>query len=168
MTLYMQNITLGLLCCWIPRVRMYIWSWQVTESQRPTSQYDDSLNVLPKIVKFTQEPSFTELLTWSSTVARLTAHSWSVTLTCRLAQSVPVLKMPEGRHTLYPINHMHWCWPKWSFLFCESSVWSIDMVVFFSYFCIISFINTTMIESDTHQSCIWHPQVIHKCMQWID
>lgn len=81
MTLYMQNIMLGLLCCWISRVWMYIWSWQVMESQRPTSQYDDSLNVLPKIVKFTQEPSFTELLTWSSTVARLTAHSWSVTLT---------------------------------------------------------------------------------------
>jgi len=132
------------------------------ESQRSTSQYDDSLNVLPKIVKFTQEPSFTELLTWSSTVAHLTAHSWSVTLTCRLAQSVPVLKMPEGRHTLYPINHMHWFWPKWSLLFCESSVWSkygcgvffvlfcFALLCFFSYFCIISFINTAMIESDTH------------------
>lgn len=57
-----------------------IWSWEAMESWSPTSQYDDSLNVLPKIVKFTQEPSFTELLTCSSTVARLTAHSWSVTL----------------------------------------------------------------------------------------
>lgn len=62
------------------RVLKYVWSWQAMESWSPTSQYDDSLNVLPKIVKFTQESSFTELLTCSSTVTRLTAHRWSVTL----------------------------------------------------------------------------------------
>lgn len=61
-------------------VLKYVWSWQAMESWSPTSQYDDSLNVLPKIVKFTQESSFTELLTCSSTVTRLTAHRWSVTL----------------------------------------------------------------------------------------
>lgn len=85
-------------------VLKYVWSWQAMESQSPTSQYDDSLNVLPKIVKFTQESSFTELLTCSSTVARLTAHSWSVTPSNLQAYTVSPCTENARRKT-YSVPH---------------------------------------------------------------
>lgn len=118
------------------RVLKYIRSWRAMESQSPMRKYDDSLNVLPKIVKFTQQSSFTELLSCSypppSHVSLLTAEVLHY-LTCRLTQSVPALKMPEGKHILYPINHIYWHWPKWSCFFWESPASSKYGCFFYLY-----------------------------------
>lgn len=87
-------------------VLKYVWSWQAMESWSPTSQYDDSLNVLPKIVKFTQESSFAELLTCSST--RLTAHRWSVTLSNLQAHRVSPCTENARRKTYSVPNKSYW------------------------------------------------------------